>query len=47
MQAFFKDRSPKLPGGPRLYDQAVESSELCQAFIARQSGSVAEFLRRF
>jgi alanyl aminopeptidase len=47
LQDFFKDRSPKLSGGPRLFAQAVEASELCQAFIARQQPNVSAYLRRW
>ncbi len=47
MEAFFKDRSPKLPGGPRMLAQATESSELCRAYLAAQKPSVEAFLKKY
>jgi alanyl aminopeptidase len=47
MQAFFKDRSPKLPGGPRVLAQATERSELCRAYVAAQQPSVDAFLKKY
>jgi alanyl aminopeptidase len=47
MEAFFKDRSPKLPGGPRMLAQATERSELCRAYVAAQQPSVEAFLKKY
>jgi alanyl aminopeptidase len=47
MEAFFKDRSPKLPGGPRLLMQASEDSQLCRAYVAAQQPSVTAFLKKY
>ncbi len=47
MEAFFKDRSPKLPGGPRVLAQASERSELCRAYVAAQQPSVTAFLKKY
>ncbi|HXU71222.1 MAG TPA: M1 family metallopeptidase [Polyangia bacterium] len=47
MEAFFKDRSPKLPGGPRIFAQAIERSELCRAYVAAQQPSVDAFLKKY
>ena len=47
MEAFFKDRSPKLPGGPRLLAQAIERAELCRAYVAAQQPSVDAFLAKY
>jgi cytosol alanyl aminopeptidase len=47
MEAFFKDRSPKLPGGPRMLAQASEETELCRAYVAAQQPSVDAFLKKY
>ena len=47
METFFKDRSPKLPGGPRLLAQASERSDLCRAYVAAQQPSVEAFLKKY
>ncbi|MCU1276894.1 MAG: peptidase, partial [bacterium] len=47
MEAFFKDRSPKLPGGPRLLAQASERSQLCRAYVAAQQPGVTAFLKKY
>ena len=47
MEAFFKDRSPKLPGGPRMLAQATEEIELCRAYVAAQQPSVDAFLKKY
>ena len=46
LEAFFKDRSPKLPGGPRLLAQAIERSQLCRARVAAQEPGVTAFLKQ-
>lgn len=47
MEQFFKDRSPKLPGGPRILAQAGERIELCRAYVAAQQPSVTAFLKKW
>ena len=47
MESFFKDRSPKLPGGPRMLAQATEEMELCRAYVAAQQPSVDAFLKKY
>jgi hypothetical protein len=47
MADFFKDRSPKLPGGPRILAQAEEAIALCRAYVAAQRPSVAEFIKKY
>ena len=47
MESFFKDRSPKLPGGPRMLAQATEEAELCRAYVAAQQPSVDTFLKKY
>ncbi len=47
MQDFFKERSPKLPGGPRILAQANEEAELCRAYVAAQQPSVDAFLAKY
>jgi alanyl aminopeptidase len=43
VEAFFKDRSTKFTGGPRLLTQALESMRQCAAFRKAQEASVAGF----
>jgi hypothetical protein len=45
MADYFHDRSPKLPGGPRLLAQALEEIELCRAYVGAQQPSVTAFLK--
>jgi alanyl aminopeptidase len=47
MSAFFKDRSPKLPGGPHELAEAEEEIGLCQAYVAAQRPSAVSFLKTF
>jgi alanyl aminopeptidase len=47
MESFFKERSPKLPGGPRMLAQAAEEAELCRAYVAAQQPSVDTFLKKY
>jgi alanyl aminopeptidase len=47
MEQFFRDRSPKLPGGPRLLAQASEEAELCRAYVGAQQASVTAFLKNW
>ncbi len=45
--AFFKDRSAKATGGPRILAQTLESIDQCIAIRKAQEPSVAEFLKGF
>jgi alanyl aminopeptidase len=47
MDQFFRERTGALPGGPRDFAQAIEESELCQAYVRTQQPSAADFLRRW
>ena len=47
METFFKERSPKLPGGPRILAQASERADLCRAYVAAQQPSVDAFLKKY
>ncbi|MDB4965922.1 MAG: peptidase [Myxococcales bacterium] len=47
MESYFHDRSSKLPGGPRLLAQALESIELCRAYVGAQQPSVTAFLKKW
>jgi cytosol alanyl aminopeptidase len=47
MDQFFRPRSVKLPGGPRILDQALESIAVCTAERAHEAPSVAAFLSRW
>jgi alanyl aminopeptidase len=47
MAEFFRDRSPKLPGGPRVLAQAQEQIGLCRAYVAAQQASVTSFLQKW
>jgi len=45
--AFFKDRSAKTTGGPRILAQTLESIDQCIAIRKAQEPSVAEFLKGY
>ena len=47
VEAFFRDKAPKYPGGPRILAQALESIQLRAALKAAQGESVREFLMRY
>ena len=47
MEAFFKDRSPKLPGGPRLLTQAIESFGAVPRLRRRAAADVDAFLKKY
>lgn len=47
VEAFFKDKDPKLTGGPRILAQVTESIQLNQAFKQAQVPSLVEFLKRW
>jgi cytosol alanyl aminopeptidase len=46
-QAFFGERSPKLPGGPRVLAQTLERMDLCIAQKEAQSQSIQAFLSKY
>ncbi len=46
MEKFFKLRSPKMPGGPRLHAQANEAIDLCRAYLSKQRPSMRSFLAK-
>ena len=43
LEAFFKDRSGRFTGGPRMLSQALERMKLCIAFRKAQTPSIADF----
>jgi alanyl aminopeptidase len=47
VEAFFKDRSTKYTGGPRILAQVLEGIDLCMAYKQAQAPSVAEFLQQY
>jgi alanyl aminopeptidase len=47
MTTFFKDRSAKIPGGPRILAQATETLRLCIAYKKAHAASAAKTLARF
>jgi cytosol alanyl aminopeptidase len=47
VEAFFKDRSTKFTGGPRILAQVLEGIDLCIAYKQEQAPSVAEFLKQY
>ncbi len=47
VEAFFKDRSAKAPGGPRILAQVLEGISQCAATTSAQEAPVAEFLRKY
>ena len=47
VEAFFKDRAAKLPGGPRNLAQALEGIDLCIASKTAQEPGVREFLKTY
>jgi aminopeptidase N len=44
--AFFGERTPKAPGGPRILAQSLEQIDLCIARKKAQQASIEEFLRK-
>jgi alanyl aminopeptidase len=46
VEAFFKDRSTKFTGGPRILAQVLEGIDLCVAYKQAQEPSVTEFLQQ-
>ena len=47
IDAFFKPRAAKFPGGPREIEQAQEAITLCATFRKAQAPGVAAFLKKF
>jgi alanyl aminopeptidase len=47
VEAFFRERTSRLPGGPRRFAQAMEGMDLCIAWRARQRAAVSAFLRAY
>ena len=47
VETFFKDRSTKYTGGPRILVQVLEGIDLCVAYKRAQAPSVAEFLQQY
>ncbi len=45
--AFFAERNARALGGPRVYENALETLDLCIAYRARHAASVEKFLRRY
>ncbi len=46
-ELFFRVRMSKVPGGPRILDQALEQIELCSALRKAQQPSLIEFLTKY
>jgi alanyl aminopeptidase len=46
VEAFFQERTRKLPGGPRSYAQAIEDMDLCIAQKQALAPGIAAFLTR-
>ena len=46
VEAFFQERAPRLPGGPRDLRQVQEQIRLCGALKEAQTAHVAALLRR-
>ncbi len=47
VEDFFRGRVEKLPGGPRVLSQTLETIDLCIASRQAQEGSVKEFLKNY
>ena len=47
VEAFFKDRTAKLPGGPLQLKQVLEGMQICEEQVRMQRPSVAAFLAEF
>ncbi len=46
-ETFFKERSAKASGGPRMLAQALERISQCSAMRAAQQPGVIEFLKQY
>jgi len=46
VENFFRERTPKYAGGPRILAQVLERIALCAAFKDRQQAGLSDFLRR-
>ena len=47
MAAVFQDRISRLPGGPRVFAQALERLDLCAQQRETQRPGVVQFLRHY
>ena len=47
VDSFFKDRSTKFTGGPRILAQVLERIDLCVAYKKAQEPSVTAFLQEY
>jgi alanyl aminopeptidase len=47
VEAFFKDRAPKITGGPRTLAEALEVIHLCSARREAQQASLVDFLQKY
>jgi alanyl aminopeptidase len=47
VETFFKDRSTRYTGGPRILAQVLERIDLCAAYKKTQEPSVTEFLQQY
>jgi len=47
VEAFFKDRNAKFPGGPLILTQGLEQMDLCIANRAAQRPSIEAFLTKY
>ena len=45
--AFFAERAQGVLGGPRDYQETLDSYDLCVAYRARQTPSLLKFLERY
>lgn len=46
-EQFFKSRTTRYTGGPRLLSQSLERISLCSAFVQAQKASVTTYLKKF
>lgn len=46
-ESFFKERSAKAVGGPRILAQVLESISLCSARVSAQRPAIIEFLKKY
>ena len=47
VENFFRERTPKYTGGPRILAQTLERIGLCAAFKQKQQASLSRFLKRY
>ena len=46
-EQFFKSRTTRYTGGPRLLSQSLERISLCSAFVQAQKASATTYLKKF